>query len=106
VTALYISEVFIYIKKTMYLRRNSDIYEYNTRRKCDFQVVIHHSLSVINMGIRLYNKMPTRIKQLNSFRDFKRKVKLFLTLRRLMSYIYGAPILDVSRSHTTTQHSR
>ena len=28
-----------------------------------------------------------------------------LTLRRL-SCIYGAPILDVSRSHTTTQHSR
>ena len=37
------------------------------------------------------------------------KVKL-LTFRRLMSYIYiyiyGAPILDVSRSHTTTQHIR
>ena len=29
-----------------------------------------------------------------------------LTLRRLMSYINGAPILDVSRSHTTTQHSQ
>ena len=29
-----------------------------------------------------------------------------LTLRQLMSYIYGAPILDVSRSHTMTQHSR
>ena len=29
-----------------------------------------------------------------------------LTFRRLMSYIYGAPILVVSRSHTTTQHSR
>ena len=29
-----------------------------------------------------------------------------LTLRLLMSYIYGAPILDVSRSHTTTHHSR
>ena len=29
-----------------------------------------------------------------------------LTLRRLMSYIYGAPILDVSTSHTMTQHSR
>ena len=37
------------------------------------------------------------------FTDMRR-----LTLRRLMSYIciYGAPILDVSRSHTTTQHSR
>ena len=33
------------------------------------------------------------------------RVKL-LTFRRLMSYIYGTPILDVSRSHTTTQHSR
>ena len=29
-----------------------------------------------------------------------------LTLRLLMSYIYGAPILDVFRSHITTQHSR
>ena len=31
-----------------------------------------------------------------------------LTLRLLISYtyIYGAPILDVSRSQTTTQHSR
>ena len=29
-----------------------------------------------------------------------------LPLRLLMSYIYGAPILDVSGSHTTTQHSR
>jgi len=31
-----------------------------------------------------------------------------LTFRLLMSYIYiyGAPFLDVSRSHTTTQHSR
>jgi len=33
------------------------------------------------------------------------RVKL-LTFRRLISYIYGAPILNVSRSHTTTQHSR
>ena len=33
------------------------------------------------------------------------RVKL-LTFRRLISYIYGAPIPDVSRSHTTTPHSR
>jgi len=35
----------------------------------------------------------------------KIRVKL-LTFRLLMSYIHGASILDVSRSHTTTQHSR
>ena len=33
------------------------------------------------------------------------RVKL-LTFRLLMSYTYGAPILDVSRSHTTTHHGR
>ena len=37
---------------------------------------------------------------------YKLLTTLWLTLRWLMSYIYGAPILDVSRSHTTTQHSR
>jgi hypothetical protein len=31
---------------------------------------------------------------------------LVLTFRWLMSYIYGAPIPDVYRSHTMTQHSR
>ena len=34
------------------------------------------------------------------------RIRVKLTFRLLMSYIYGAPILDVSRSHTTTQHSR
>jgi len=39
VTALRIFEVLIYVKKnTMYLTRRSDIYEYNSRIKCDFHV--------------------------------------------------------------------
>jgi len=54
------------------------MYKYNTRRKSDFHVPsCNTSLfkrSVTNMGIRLYNKMPTRIKQLDSFRDFRRKL--------------------------------
>jgi len=32
--------------------------------------------------------------------------RMILTLRLLRSYIYGAPILDVSRSYTTTHHTR
>jgi len=38
--------------------------------------------------------------------NYQKSPQKLLTLRWLMSYIYGAPILDVSRSHTTTQHSR
>ena len=47
-------------------------------------------------------------KELGDFKYKKYRMYVILTLRRLMSYIYiyGAPILDVSRSHTTTQHSR
>ena len=37
---------------------------------------------------------------------FSRIMVKSLTLRLLMSYIYGVHILDVSRSHTTTHHSR
>ena len=42
------------------------------------------------------------------FEETNSKPYANLTLRLLMSYIYiyRAPILDVSRSHTTTHHSR
>ena len=49
----------------------------------------------IHNKILIYDAKHSRQKQLR-----------ILTLGLLMSYIYGAPILDVSRSHTTTQHSR
>ena len=52
----------------------------------------------------LHTKPSKKMKCLNTiFVEFSNTK---LTLRLLMSYIYGAPILDVSRSHTTTQHSR
>jgi len=58
------------------------MHEYHTRRKCDFHVLSCNTLlfkrSVINMGIKLYNKMPTKIKQLGSFRDFEQRIKLYL----------------------------
>ena len=58
------------------------MYEYNMRRKCDFHVLsCNTSLfkrSVINMGIRMYNKIPIKIQQLVSFRDCKQRFELFL----------------------------
>jgi hypothetical protein len=51
----------------------------------------HHTLRNIPEGRRL---------------QFQQHVSITLILRVLMSYIYGVHILDVSRSHTTTQHSR
>jgi len=42
----------------------------------------------------------------NQMHQLLKFITCHLTLRLLMSYIYGAPILDVPRSHTTTHHSR
>jgi len=42
----------------------------------------------------------------NKIMATQRYLESTLTLRSLTLSIYGAPILDVSRSHTTTQHSR
>jgi len=70
---------------------------------------------VVNFNIRLLNPLKPELNPIcyllallgaHHFLHVNRiRVKL-LTFRLLMSYIYGAPILDVSRSHTTTQHSR
>jgi len=35
--------------------------------------------SVINMGIRLYNKVPNNIKKVEEYKPYKRKLKSFLT---------------------------
>ena len=50
--------------------------------------------------------VPPSWVRVQGLRNLPCRILSNLTLRRLMSYIYGAPILDVSRSHTTTQHSR
>ena len=62
-------------------------------------------LFVPSAVLRVCNKSPVQILTANSRKNQLNFVCL-LTLRLLTSYIYGAPILDVSRSHTTTQHSR
>jgi len=51
------------------------------------------------------NHIQLLLRKLSSACFLMGQLHYILTLRRLMSYIYGAPILDVSRSHTT-QHSR
>ena len=70
-----------------------------------FPVAINNSINPLNPEL---NPICYLLALLGAHRflHFSRiRVKL-LTFRRIMSYIYGAPILDVSRSHTTTQHSR
>ena len=78
----------------------------NKKRKvyCVSHIILFHIFCVCVVGIpisqniiKLYDQPKSTVYKLP-----------YLTLRWLMSYIYiyGATILGVSRSHTTTQHSR
>jgi hypothetical protein len=75
-TSLYMFEVLCYFQKfNFYKTRNSDLYEYNTRRKEDFHVLSCNTStfkkSVTNMGIKVYNRLPLKIRKSNGFQDFK-----------------------------------
>jgi len=74
-----------------------------------FQIIWEIYFNFVLHTVKLVNEMLTAA-VITFVTGMQHKVKevtkLLLTLRQLMSYIYGAPILDVSRSHTTTQHSR
>ena len=68
------------------------------------QTFIHCHITLHVSGVT--HPSSGALKTVSATSGISHAVKYRLTLRRLMSYIYGAPILDVSRSHTTTQHSR
>jgi hypothetical protein len=74
------------------------------------EYVIHNCISKAKWIWELASIFSLYVQYMSCLYGSKHEVRLCqytaLTLRLLMSYIYGAPILDVSRSHTTTQHSR
>jgi hypothetical protein len=83
VTSLYILEVLCYIKKHKAdLMQNRNMHSYNTRINLDFHVQSCRTTlfkkSVVNMGLKLYSKVPNRIKTSASFSAFKKDLKSFL----------------------------
>jgi hypothetical protein len=81
--SLYILEVLRLIKKLKgNLKFNFQMYDYNTRGKNKLFVQgcnkTLYQNSVMNMAIRLYNKLHERIRILNNFRSFNKDVKLLL----------------------------
>ena len=86
---------------------------YYDARICEHQITLH--VLQVKSKVSSFNPLKPELNSIcyllallgaHHFLHVSRiRVKL-LTFRLLMSYIYGAPIPDVSRSHTTTQHSR
>ena len=83
VTSIYVLEVLCYIIKYKGdLKHNCEIHEYNTRSKYDLHTQFRNTSllqnSVLHMGVRLYKRLPLKIKKLDNFNQFKKEVKSML----------------------------
>jgi hypothetical protein len=90
IVSLYILKVICYIRKHhQFVELNPNIHTYNTRRKMDIYIQSYstafYARSVIHMGAKLYNKLPGYIKEIESYRTFKKELKSFLLLRTFYS---------------------
>jgi len=82
-TSIYVSEVLCYNKKYKGdLKHNCEIHEYNTRSNYDLHTQSHNKFllqnSVLHMGVRLYKRLPLKIKKLDNFNQFRKEVKSML----------------------------
>jgi len=80
----------VYTMETVYcvkvnnkgLKQNLAIHDYETQHTADFQTQFCTTdifkKSVINLGTKLYNKLPNYLKNLESLKPFKKQLKVFL----------------------------
>ena len=64
------------------IKQNFEIHGHNTSKKYDLHIrhcsTALYQKSVRNTGIKLYNKLPKQLKQIDDYKDFKKQVKNFL----------------------------
>jgi hypothetical protein len=78
--SLYISEGTHYVKSNIEnMELNEEIHDHGTCHKLDLHVQFCRTTvfkdNVVNVGIKLYNKLPNKITKLEKLQEFKRKLK-------------------------------
>lgn len=80
---IYILEIVTYVKSNIHeFLRNSHNHTYDTRHQNNL-IIPSHTLSLYErspkyMGVKLYNKLPEHLRELNNVKHFRRKVRLYL----------------------------
>jgi hypothetical protein len=80
---MYISELMCHIKLYIdKLKQNTEIHNRNTRQKLDLHVQFCRTYvlkkGVVNIVIKLYNKLPSQISEVEKMRTFKKELKSYL----------------------------
>jgi hypothetical protein len=69
--------------------QNSQVHQYNTQRKLDIHIKLQKTeiyiKSVINIGTKVYNNLPTFLKEIDDYKAFKKELKLFRFLHTFYS---------------------
>jgi hypothetical protein len=64
------------------LKQNLTIHDYETQHRSDFETQFCRTdifkKSVINLGTKLYNKLPNYLKNLENLKSFKKQLKAIL----------------------------
>jgi hypothetical protein len=77
---MYVLEVLCYIKKEKGdLKHNYEFHEYNMRSKYDLYTqpcnISSLQNSVLHIGVRVYKRLPLKIKKLDNLKQFRKDVK-------------------------------
>jgi hypothetical protein len=83
---IYINTLHYILKIFMEIALKNDEYfiMHDTQNVFDHSHYLFHERGLLNkillthMGIKLYNRLPIQIKQLDTYKSFKKEVKIFL----------------------------
>jgi hypothetical protein len=105
---LCINEVVCYTKSNIEkMKLNDEIHNHCKRHKSDLHVQFYRTTlfknNVANMGIKLYNKLPNKVKKLGKLQKFKRKLKYFL-LQHIFYSVDKYVLLNIFYHMLITMH--
>ncbi|KAG8316186.1 hypothetical protein J6590_057383 [Homalodisca vitripennis] len=82
---LYILEVVLYCRSKCNLVQGRDVHQYGSRGRDNFRVQQHRTAAFERLpsevGVKLINKLPEEIKQLNGQKKFKTRLRHLLVSR-------------------------
>jgi len=83
IVSLYILELISYLRRHhQFVQLNSNVHTYNTRTERDIHIQSYNTdlykRSVVNMGSKVYNKLPNYLKETESYKIFRKELKSFL----------------------------
>ena len=83
IVSLYILEVISYLRRHhQFVELNSNVHTYDTQKKMDIHIHSYktdlYKGSIVNMGSKLYKKLPDYIKVIESYKTFRKELKSFL----------------------------